>query len=122
MQLDVEGKRYHPARYLHAEFDLGENCFRHFDGAVQLFLPDEYFQRRDSDFNMTMKNVEHVKARSKKLFKLNGPIDTATWVDLCCHFYSGNPLAIEYFAGVYPRHVIDVLEKIRAIGESPKSS
>lgn len=120
VQMEVEGKRYHPARYLHAEFDLGRNCFRHFDGAVQLFSPDEYLQRRNSDFNMTMKSVEHVKARSKKLFKLNGPVDTATWVDLCCHFYSGNPLAFEYFAGTYPQHVIDALQRIRAVGESSK--
>ncbi|MDM0059027.1 hypothetical protein [Variovorax fucosicus] len=121
VQLDVEGKKYHPARYLHAEFDLDANCFRHFDGAVQLFSPDEYLQRRDSDFNMTIKNAAHVKARSRKLFKLNGPVDTGTWVDLCCHFCSGNPLMIEYFAGVYPRHVTDVLEKIRAVKQSQRS-
>ena len=78
VQLEIEGMTYRPARYLHAEFDVAANCFRHFDGAIQLFLPDEYVRRRDSDFNMTTKSAEHIKARSKKLFKLHGPVDTAT--------------------------------------------
>jgi len=122
VQIEIEGKTYHPARYLHAEFDIAANCFRHFDGAVQFFLPDEYMQRRDSDFNMTVKNVEHVKARSKKVFKLNGPLETASWVELCCHFFAGNPLAIEYFSGAYPPHIVEVMAKIRAIDEAPEST
>ncbi len=62
IQIEVGGQHYFPARYLHAEFDLAANCFRHFDGAIQLFTEEEYFQRRDSDFNITMKNPAHIKA------------------------------------------------------------
>lgn len=113
IQIKIEGKRYFPARYLHAEFDLATNCFRHFDGAIQLFTEDEYFQRRDSDFNMTMKNPTHVKARSSKVFKINGPLSTENWVEFCCHFYAANPLPFEYFSGVYPQHVIDILARIK---------
>jgi hypothetical protein len=113
--MQVDGNVYFPARYLHAEFDMTQNCFRHFDGAVQLFSEDEYYQRRDADFNMTAKNVEHIKARSKKIFKFNGPIMTDTWVDLCCHFYAANPILYKYFNKSYPEHTEDVLAKIRAL-------
>ena len=114
VRIEVEGRQYFPARYLHAEFDVTANCFRHFDGAIQLFTEDEYFQRRDSDFNMTMKNSAHIKARSYKVFKINGPLGVADWVDLCCHFYAANPLTFEYFSGEYPKHVIETLERIRS--------
>ena len=114
VQLELDGRKYHPARYLHAEFDMKANCFRHFDGAIQLYSDDEYFQRRDSDFNMSAKSAEHIKARSKKVFKLNGPLDTSRWVEFCCHFYTANPLTFEYFTGVYPAHTAETLQKIRA--------
>lgn len=113
VRLEVGGQHYFPARYLHAEFDLVANCFRHFDGAIQLFTEEEYFQRRDSDFNMTMKNPAHIKARSSKVFKINGPLRTEDWVEFCCHFYTANPLTFEYFSGEFPKHVAEILEKIR---------
>ncbi|MEW7859039.1 hypothetical protein AB2M95_24265 [Pseudomonas chlororaphis] len=113
IRVEVGGHHYFPARYLHAEFDLAANCFRHFDGAIQLFTEEEYFQRRDSDFNMTMKNPAHIKARSSKLFKINGPLKAKDWVNFCCHFYTANPLTFEYFSGEYPKHTIEILERIR---------
>lgn len=110
--VNIDGNLYHPARYLHAEFDLSTNHFRHFDGAIQYFTNGEYLQRRDSDFNMTAKNYEHIKARSKKVFKLNGPISKEDFVDLCGHFYTANPLVFEYFSGSYPDSINEILEKI----------
>lgn len=114
IRIKVEGQQYFPARYLHAEFDLAGNCFRHFDGAIQLFTEEEYSQRRNSDFNMMMKNPAHIKARSRKVFKINGPLRTKDWVEFCCHFYTGNPLAFEYFSGGYPKHITEILERIRS--------
>ncbi len=113
IRIEIGGQHYFPARYLHAEFDLAVNCFRHFDGAVQLFTEEEYFHRRDSDFNMTMKNPAHIKARSSKVFKINGPLKTEDWVEFCCHFYAANPLSFEYFSGGYPTHITEILERIR---------
>jgi len=113
IRINIGGQHYFPARYLHAEFDLGANCFTHFDGAIQLLTEDEYFQRRDSDFNMTMKNLTHIKARSSKVFKINGPLKTADWVEFCCHFYAANPLTFKYFSGEYPQYITEALQKIR---------
>jgi hypothetical protein len=119
VRVEVDGLHYFPARYLHAEFDVAANCFRHFDGAIQLFTEEEYFQRRDADFNMSMKNVAHIKARSKKIFKINGSLKTENWVELCCHFYTGNPLIFEYFSGEYPIHVTEALERLKASASDP---
>lgn len=113
VRIEIEGQHYFPARYLHAEFDLAANCFRHFDGAIQLFEEEEYFHRRDSDFNMTMKNAAHIKARSNKVFKINGPLKTEEWVEFCCHFFTANPLTFEYFSGKYPKHIVEILERVR---------
>lgn len=115
VRLEIGGQYFFPSRYLHAEFDLSANCFRHFDGAIQLFTEEEYFQRRDSDLNMTTKNLVHIKARSSKVFKINGPLRTESWVELCSHFCAGNPLIFEYFSGEYPKHVTDTLARIRNI-------
>ncbi len=112
--LFIDGKTLFPARYLHAEFDLLRGTFRHFDGAIQLFTEDEYLRRRDADFNFPSKNIEHIKARSRKVFKLNGAIPVKTWVELCCHFFTGNPLTFEYFNGSYPEHITDIVDKVRA--------
>lgn len=122
VRIEVGDQHYYPARYLHAEFDLSVNCFRHFDGAVQLFTEEEYFQRRDSDFNMTMKNPAHIKARSRKVFKINGPLRTKDWVEFCCHFYATNPLTFEYFSGEYPAHVTETLAKIRNLASQAADS
>lgn len=113
-QIIVDSRTFFPARYLHAEFDLSSGVFRHFDGAIQLFTEEEYLRRRDSDFNMTFKNIEHIKARSKKVFKLNGPLPVDSWVEFCCHFFTANPLTFEYFTGAYPEHVADIVAKVRA--------
>lgn len=119
IRIEVDGQRYFPARYLHAEFDIATNCFRHFDGAIQLFTEEEYFQRRDADFNMSMKNIAHIKARSKKIFKINGSLKKEIWVEFCCHFYTGNPLIFEYFNGQYPASVTEALERLKANASDP---
>lgn len=107
--VDIEGQRLFPARYLHADFDMLANRFRHFDGAIQFLSESEYLYRRESDFNVNLKGLEHVKAQSSKVFKLDGPLPTATWVELCCHFFHANPLTFEYFTGSYPQHINDFL-------------
>lgn len=116
VQLEFDGVMYHPARYMHAEFDTQQGTFRHFDGAVQYLTDAEYHARRDSDFSMVYKSTQHVKPKSKKVFKLNGIIEIDTWVELASHFFAGNPLMFEYFNGTFPQHILDLLTRIRARG------
>lgn len=113
-QIVIDDQTYFPARYLHAEFDLSTGFFRHFDGAIQFFTEEEYLRRRDSDFNITFKNYDHIKARSKKVFKLNGSLTVDSWVEFGCHFFTANPLTFEYFTGAYPEYITDIVTRVRA--------
>lgn len=109
----IDGFVYHPVRYIHAEYDIVNGYFRHFDGAVHLYSESEYFQRRDSDFNYNSKFAHQIKSNSKKLFKMNGIVDVDTFILYSSHFFSGNPLILEYFEGKYPEHIINVIDKLR---------
>lgn len=108
-----KGLKVHPVRYVHAEFDLALNHFRHFDGAVHFYSDDEYLLRRDSDFNYNSKNDFKIKTDSEKLFKMNGIISVPSWIEFTSQFLTGNPLIFEYFEGRYPEPVEDILSAIR---------
>jgi hypothetical protein len=108
-----DGKEYFPVRYIHAEYDVGNENFRHFDGAIHFYTLDEYTSRRDSDFNYNSKNSSQIKALSKKLFKMNGVVSVERWIEFTCHFFTGNPLITEYFEGEYPEHIKEMLEKVK---------
>lgn len=109
-----DGQKFFPARYIHAEFDLDLGIFHHFDGAIQCYTESEYLQRRDSDFNYNVKNSAQIKARSRKIFKFNGKIETKKWVEFSSHFLAGNPLVHEYLIGYYPENIKKLIEKNRA--------
>lgn len=111
--IQKNGIDYYPVRYIHAEFDLGKNYFRHFDGAIHLYTADEYFVRRDTDFNYNSKNLKQIKSSSEKLFKMNGEISADLWIEFTSHFLTGDPLVMEYFEGNYPDSVVDILTAVR---------
>lgn len=113
VKIRIGDSDFYPVRYIHAEYDLDSSNFRHFDGAVHLYSEHEYNQRKRSDFNYNQKNVSHIKTRSLKLFKMNGKIGVDTWIGFISHFFSGNPLVMEYFEGKYPEYIIEILEKLR---------
>lgn len=106
------GKEYHPVKYLHAEFDIEAGSFRHFDGAIHFYTEDEYYQRRDQDFNYNFKNHLQLKTLSQKLFKINGQIEITDWVTLVSHYLTGNPLVFEYFEGKLPDRILQIIDKL----------
>lgn len=109
-----DGNEYYPVRYVHAEYDIQSKSFRHFDGAIHFYTVEEYFRRRDNDFNYNSKNANHIKTLSQKLFKINGIVEIEQFVEFTSHFFTKNPLIIEYFEGNYPKYIIEMLEKIRS--------
>jgi hypothetical protein len=114
--LNKEGMIMHPVRYVHAEYDMTTNCFRHFDGALHFYTPDDYIGRRDSDFNYNTKHGHQIKTESVKLFKLNGQIPVEIWVELTSHYLHGDPLIHEYFEGKYPKYIDDFLARLSELG------
>ena len=113
-----DGVEYFPVRYIHAEYDLENGYFRHFDGAIHFYNAEEYYSRRNSDFNYNDKGNNYIKTLSQKLFKMNGKVSVENWIKFTSHFFSGNPLIIEYFEGKYPDHIQEMLEKVRANADS----
>ncbi|USE84571.1 hypothetical protein [Acinetobacter tibetensis] len=105
----VEGQIRHPVRYIHAEYNLDTNSFQHFDGAIHFYNKNHYLEKRDSDLNYESKYGANFKAKSKKLFRLDGVITVEQWSNLTTHFLHGNPLIIEYFTGDYPQYVKKIL-------------
>jgi len=103
----------YPVRYVHAEFDLDTKKFRHFDGAIHYYTAEEYYGRRDSDFNYNTKESNQIKSQSEKLFKMNGVVDVETWIKFTSHFMTGNPLIFEYFEGKYPENIEEIICKMR---------
>lgn len=112
---EKNGNDYYPVRYIHGEYDLDKGSFRHFDGAIHFYNADEYYARRDSDFNYNLKNSSHIKTLSEKLFKMNGLINVETWIDFTSNFFAHNYLVFEYFEGDYPKHLKETLQKIRSL-------
>ncbi len=108
------GQEFYPVRYLHAEFDINEGTFRHFDGSIHFYTDRDYYERRDSDFNYIHKNNPQHKAHSHKLFKVNGQLEVEDWIELASQFLTGNPLIFEYFEGKLPDRIIDIVESIYA--------
>lgn len=114
IRIEFEGQEVFPVKYVHAEYDISQGCFRHFDGAIHMYNEEDYLLRRESDFNYNFKGDVQIKSHSKKLFKLNGKIEVETWIDLTSHFLTGNPLVIEYFEGKYPDRLQGMIDKLRA--------
>ncbi|GHU86141.1 hypothetical protein FACS1894153_2630 [Bacteroidia bacterium] len=108
------GNEYYPVKYLHAEFDNQAGTFRHFDGAIHFYTEEEYYQRRDNDFNYNSKNSLQLKTLSQKLFKVNGQVATGEWINLVSHYLQGDPLIFEYFEGKLPDNILDTVEKLTA--------
>lgn len=113
--IEVDGIIYYPVRYIHAEFDIENGYFRHFDGAVQLYTKEEYELRKDKNFNHKVQGKEQIKPNSIKLFKMNGEVSIEIWIEYISHFFSGNPLVMEYFSGEYPEHIRDALIKLKDV-------
>ena len=122
IKLPKNGMDYFPVKYLHAEYDLNNGHFRHFDGAIHFYTETEYYSRRDSDFNHNLKSNKLIKTLSQKLFKMNGIVDVDTWIEFSCHFLASDPLVFEYFEGKYPQHVDEMLETVRRRKNKESSS
>lgn len=121
-RIEKNGKEFYPAKYLHAEFDINAGTFRHFDGAIHFYTEDEYYQRRDSDFNYNNKNSLKLKTLSQKLFKVNGQVTIDKWIELTSHYLQGDPLIFEYFEGKLPDRITEILDKITSTEQNNHST
>lgn len=84
--------QYYLNRYVHSERDTQKRVLRHLDGAVKVYLPDNYSDRFNS--NIPTEAKSHVKI---KLFRVDGNIVVDDWIELISFFFKSNEMIIEYF-------------------------
>jgi len=121
-RITKNGKEYYPVKYVHAEFETNAGTCRHFDGAIHFYTEEEYYGRRDSDFNYNSKNKQQLKTLSQKLFKINGQIEIEDWINIVSHYLTGNPLVFEYFEGKLPDWLLEKVEKLIAYRKNKNSN
>lgn len=84
---------YHINRYVHAERDTTNHVLRHFDGAAKVYASDaDYAQRYES----RIPNEPRAFLKPK-LFRIDGNIEVADWIDLTTAFMKGNEMVVRYF-------------------------
>jgi len=79
-------------KYCHAERNIINNKFQHFDGAVNVYYKNNYDLRTSTTLNYSEKSSKKIK-----LFRIDGDIDSTDWTDLTSFFYKGNEMIIKYF-------------------------
>jgi len=87
----AEEGSYH-CRYAHAIFNKDTGVFSHFDGAIRSYDLESMLDRVGKTFTQYGR-----KAHYKKLFRLDGRVETQIWKSLVTHYLQGNPLIYEYF-------------------------
>lgn len=84
-------------RYLHAIRDTNAHHFIHCDGAVKAYDRSSYPRSIDA-FAARGKGLHY-----RKVFRLDGEIDTEAWSWVTSLWFRGNQLVLEYLAGLGPR-------------------
>jgi hypothetical protein len=83
---------YYLNKYVHSERDVRASVLRHCDGAVKVYLKDEYNQRLNTYMPREPRSFKRIK-----LFRIDGDIDVDKWIELLSQFFKGNEMIIEYF-------------------------
>lgn len=82
---------YYFNKYVHSERDINQKITRHVDGAVKVYLKNDYENRKNT--NLPSKD-SYTKI---KLWRIDGNVDLDNWVELITFFYKGNEMVYEYF-------------------------
>lgn len=83
---------YYLNRYVHAERDIENRRFRHFDGAIKAYSKDRYERRLAARIPR-----EDRSQHKNKLFRIDGAVDADRWLDLTAFFFRGNEMVLRYF-------------------------
>lgn len=88
-------------RYVHAERDIERHVFTHLDGAVRYYDRSVYEARRIIRWPTV--DGESPSGR-RKVFRVDGDMDTAPWVEVVASWFRGNRLVLEALEGLAPGH------------------
>jgi hypothetical protein len=83
---------YYLNKYVHSERDVKLKRLRHCDGAVKVYLKDDYENRLSTYLPKELKSFKKIK-----LFRIDGDIGIDEWIALLSMFFKGNEMIMEYF-------------------------
>jgi hypothetical protein len=84
-------------RYLHAQRDIERHVFFHVDGAVRAYDRAAYEARRGVRWPSSAANEP---MNRRKVFRVDGEISTADWVETVAQWFRGSELVGEALAGL----------------------
>lgn len=79
-------------RYLHAIRDIERGVFIHCDGAVRAYTHEQYEARAAKGYVTGRESA----GRYRKVFRLDGDIETDAWSNIAARWFRGNRLMKEY--------------------------
>ena len=79
-------------RYLHGIRDIQRGVFIHCDGAVRAYTREQYEARAAKDYMTGRESA----GRYRKVFRLDGEIETDAWSNIAARWFRGNRLMKEY--------------------------
>lgn len=83
---------YYLNRYIHSEREIENSKFRHLDGAVKVYLKDQFTDRHSSFMPKELKSYSKIK-----LWRIDGDILFPAWSELISLFFKGNEMILKYF-------------------------
>jgi hypothetical protein len=83
-------------RYLHAIRDIERGVFIHCDGAVRAYTHEQYEARVAKGYMTGRESA----GRYRKVFRLDGDIETDVWSNITACWFRGNRLMKEYLDGL----------------------
>ena len=83
-------------RYLHAIRDIEQGFFIHCDGAVRAYTSEQYETRTSKNYMTGRESA----TRYRKVFRIDGTIDTDAWSNIAARWFRGNLLMKEYLDGL----------------------
>jgi len=94
--LDGKIQNYYINRYIHSQRDIDAKKFIHLDGAVKIYLDNDYKNRYSTRIDKSEKAYKKIK-----LFRLdrkdNNEIELEKWINLISYFFKSNEMIVEYF-------------------------
>lgn len=104
-------------KYIHSERNILTQQLTHFDGAVKVYLQNQYEKRFSTDLKGDSKGQTKIK-----LFRIDGNINLEIWSELINYFYRGNEMLIEYFnPEQFEKQYREVIEANRNFEQSEKA-
>lgn len=83
-------------RYLHAIRDIRRGVFIHCDGAIRAYTTEQYAARSKKEFITGRESA----AQYRKVFRLDGGVETDAWSNIAAQWFRGNRLITEYLQGI----------------------